>query len=56
VIANIRYKKIHSFVPEGRNLIRMKLIGIQELILEFSSAKVMATFKDYLNENRNKTR
>lgn len=34
----------------------MKLIGIQELILEFSSSKVLNTFKEYLNENRNKTR
>jgi hypothetical protein len=34
----------------------MKLIGIQELILEFSSSKVLTTFKEYLNENRNKTR
>jgi hypothetical protein len=34
----------------------MKLIGIQELILEFSSSKVVNTFKEYLNENRNKTR
>ena len=34
----------------------MKLIGIQELILEFSSSKVVKTFKEYLNENRNKTR
>lgn len=56
MIANIRYKKIHSFVPEGKNLIRMKLIGIQELILEFSTPKILTTFKEYLNENRNKTR
>ena len=34
----------------------MKLIGIQELILEFSSSKMVNTFKEYLNENRNKTR
>lgn len=39
VIANIRYKKIDSFISEGRNLVRMKLIGIQELILEFGSIK-----------------
>ncbi len=34
----------------------MKLIGIQEIILEFSNTKNIQIFKEYLNENRNKTR
>lgn len=56
IIANIRYKKIGSFIPQGKSLIRMKLIGIQQLILQFSSNKMLQMFKQYLIQNRNRTR